>query len=418
MGANLSRRRAAVAAAGAQMRPSRGNCVVCLEAGAACMVAVPCGHQALCEPCAATLRGRCPICRAAVQSVVKVFVAEPGHDEELRGAQRQSNEAQRQAAEAQRQAAEAQRQAVEARQAVEIAAAELAAQQQRAAEAALKIEAAEEAAEAARGAAVLAVANVRRELQVALERAEQKERLQAVAIVNGRQHQVALEKAEAEALLAVAIVRRQRLQHQVALEKAGRKTAEAQERLKAAEESFAAAEQLMRSVVFVEGEQGPLPREVQQFWLLSQSSAVAEATNSVEADASLLKRRKLNASCSAEAGKIVSGAEGHGSSSSSSSSSASPASSVQQLGRLSQSSAVTEATDSVEADASPLKRKQLNASCSAEAGKIVSGAEVHGSSSSSRSSSANPSSSDTVLQSRFHKLLEAQQNLVLVIDDD
>jgi hypothetical protein len=65
--------------------PARGNCVVCLETGAACMAAVPCGHQALCEKCAATMRkewggGKCPICRARVESVVKVYVAEPSSD--------------------------------------------------------------------------------------------------------------------------------------------------------------------------------------------------------------------------------------------------------------------------------------------------------------------------------------------------
>ncbi len=49
------------------------QCVVCMASPADHLV-VPCGHQCGCEACLKPLRA-CPICRGAVQSVVKVFAA-------------------------------------------------------------------------------------------------------------------------------------------------------------------------------------------------------------------------------------------------------------------------------------------------------------------------------------------------------
>merc|ERR1719498_2150289 len=46
---------------------------------------VPCGHQALCEGCAAHwrplgMRDDCPVCRARIDSIIKIFVAAPIKD--------------------------------------------------------------------------------------------------------------------------------------------------------------------------------------------------------------------------------------------------------------------------------------------------------------------------------------------------
>lgn len=56
-----------------------GTCVVCLEGCSASMILVPCGHQALCDQCALRFAAgaACPVCRAQVQSVHKVYVASP-----------------------------------------------------------------------------------------------------------------------------------------------------------------------------------------------------------------------------------------------------------------------------------------------------------------------------------------------------
>lgn len=51
------------------------TCVICVEAESE-MVLVPCGHKAICESCArthSTKLANCPVCRAAVVSIVKVY---------------------------------------------------------------------------------------------------------------------------------------------------------------------------------------------------------------------------------------------------------------------------------------------------------------------------------------------------------
>ncbi|KAJ1483032.1 hypothetical protein T484DRAFT_1801914 [Baffinella frigidus] len=50
------------------------SCVVCLER-LAVMALLPCGHRCVCARCydGGALRGVCPICRAAVESAVRVF---------------------------------------------------------------------------------------------------------------------------------------------------------------------------------------------------------------------------------------------------------------------------------------------------------------------------------------------------------
>ena len=48
------------------------KCVVCLERSAA-TVLVPCGHRALCNQCALSINGKCPICRSSVERFVRVF---------------------------------------------------------------------------------------------------------------------------------------------------------------------------------------------------------------------------------------------------------------------------------------------------------------------------------------------------------
>lgn len=78
-------------------RAAAGDCVLCLEPHRATFAAVPCGHQALCQDCVPLLRERpeCPVCRARVDSFVKIFAvaAEPARDEELHLARRLAAEA-------------------------------------------------------------------------------------------------------------------------------------------------------------------------------------------------------------------------------------------------------------------------------------------------------------------------------------
>lgn len=52
------------------------ECVICIDA-AATHAMVPCGHKVVCEEHAPTVvaSGRCPTCRAVVQSAMKIFDA-------------------------------------------------------------------------------------------------------------------------------------------------------------------------------------------------------------------------------------------------------------------------------------------------------------------------------------------------------
>lgn len=59
---------------------SRSVCAVCLEPSAD-RVAVPCGHQCVCEGCLVKVSA-CPVCRQPVDCFLKVFVACPAHFEE------------------------------------------------------------------------------------------------------------------------------------------------------------------------------------------------------------------------------------------------------------------------------------------------------------------------------------------------
>lgn len=54
---------------------SESNCVVCLEAGAECVV-VRCGHWCLCQSCGLEIKSKrmpCPICRAPVVDIMTVY---------------------------------------------------------------------------------------------------------------------------------------------------------------------------------------------------------------------------------------------------------------------------------------------------------------------------------------------------------
>lgn len=59
--------------------PEEGEgCAVCMSA-AATIALVPCGHQCLCDTCAADLMERktqCPICRGAVESIIRPVVSQ------------------------------------------------------------------------------------------------------------------------------------------------------------------------------------------------------------------------------------------------------------------------------------------------------------------------------------------------------
>mmetsp|Transcript_28988 Transcript_28988/g.59848 ORF Transcript_28988/g.59848 Transcript_28988/m.59848 type:complete len:341 (-) Transcript_28988:76-1098(-) len=59
---------------------SRSVCAVCWEPSAD-RVAVPCGHQCVCEGCLVKVSA-CPVCRQPVECFLKVFVACPAHFEE------------------------------------------------------------------------------------------------------------------------------------------------------------------------------------------------------------------------------------------------------------------------------------------------------------------------------------------------
>ena len=50
---------------------ANSECVVCLDGRREC-VFVPCGHVATCEQCSGTLVN-CPICRASIERVVRVY---------------------------------------------------------------------------------------------------------------------------------------------------------------------------------------------------------------------------------------------------------------------------------------------------------------------------------------------------------
>jgi hypothetical protein len=54
--------------------PTQQNaCVICLSEDAV-MAAVPCGHRAYCPTCTAAARGQnCPVCRAAVRDVIRIY---------------------------------------------------------------------------------------------------------------------------------------------------------------------------------------------------------------------------------------------------------------------------------------------------------------------------------------------------------
>ena len=48
------------------------ECVVCIERNK-CIVLMPCKHLCVCELCASTCSGRCPICRAVIESEMRVY---------------------------------------------------------------------------------------------------------------------------------------------------------------------------------------------------------------------------------------------------------------------------------------------------------------------------------------------------------
>eukprot|EP00747_Dinoflagellata_sp_TGD_P179896 gnl/TRDRNA2_/TRDRNA2_31476_c0_seq1.p3 gnl/TRDRNA2_/TRDRNA2_31476_c0~~gnl/TRDRNA2_/TRDRNA2_31476_c0_seq1.p3 ORF type:complete len:155 (+),score=28.16 gnl/TRDRNA2_/TRDRNA2_31476_c0_seq1:65-529(+) len=51
-----------------------GDCTVCLDDGAATHAVIPCGHQVLCEHCAAQVNS-CPVCRSRASGTMRIFVA-------------------------------------------------------------------------------------------------------------------------------------------------------------------------------------------------------------------------------------------------------------------------------------------------------------------------------------------------------
>ena len=53
-----------------------GECVVCLDQGAAEYLVTPCGHTCLCEDCKddlKSLQNKCPVCRKKIENVNKVY---------------------------------------------------------------------------------------------------------------------------------------------------------------------------------------------------------------------------------------------------------------------------------------------------------------------------------------------------------
>jgi len=51
---------------------TKETCVICLV-GPRSHVLIPCGHKLFCHSCASSLQKVCPICRAEIQSILKVF---------------------------------------------------------------------------------------------------------------------------------------------------------------------------------------------------------------------------------------------------------------------------------------------------------------------------------------------------------
>ena len=56
---------------GLKREPSSNLCVICLDEKATHAI-VPCGHQCLCPDCAGFV-DKCPMCRVAKQSVIRIF---------------------------------------------------------------------------------------------------------------------------------------------------------------------------------------------------------------------------------------------------------------------------------------------------------------------------------------------------------
>ena len=57
----------------APQQPQVPMCSICLDV-AASMIYIPCGHLCACPTCSAVVRKRCPLCKAAVASVHKVYM--------------------------------------------------------------------------------------------------------------------------------------------------------------------------------------------------------------------------------------------------------------------------------------------------------------------------------------------------------
>lgn len=52
--------------------PATDNCVICCTLPSSQAI-IPCGHRCLCDDCATTLTGKCPLCRTSIQSFLKIF---------------------------------------------------------------------------------------------------------------------------------------------------------------------------------------------------------------------------------------------------------------------------------------------------------------------------------------------------------
>ena len=57
----------------AKAKKTDGDCVVCLDTIQAKIAFIPCGHVCCCSNCSKKMR-KCPLCRAVVQSSIKVFL--------------------------------------------------------------------------------------------------------------------------------------------------------------------------------------------------------------------------------------------------------------------------------------------------------------------------------------------------------
>ena len=71
-----------------QSKMLRGDCVICLGEARATRARVPCGHLCVCAECVTDVlqHRRCPVCRHAISSFLKVFVAGDRRDRELEAA--------------------------------------------------------------------------------------------------------------------------------------------------------------------------------------------------------------------------------------------------------------------------------------------------------------------------------------------